>query len=55
MKVGDHETRYLGSRYPEGTAAVQVTDEFLDRYLRDLAFVAITNPNRSLATLVSQP
>jgi dienelactone hydrolase len=55
LKVGDHETPYLGSRYPEGTATVQVTDEFLDRYVRDLASVAITNPNRALATLVGRP
>jgi predicted dienelactone hydrolase len=54
LKVGDHATPYLGYRYPEGTAALHVTDEFLDRYLRDITSVAITNPNHSLATLVSR-
>jgi dienelactone hydrolase len=55
LKVGDHATPYLGSRYPEGTATLHVTDTFLDRYLRDIPSVAITNPNHSLATLVSRP
>ena len=32
-----------------------MTDEFLDRYLRDIKTVAITNPDRSLATLLSEP
>jgi dienelactone hydrolase len=54
LKVGDHATPYLGYRYPEGTAALHVTDEFLDRYLRDIKTVAITNPNPGLATLKSR-
>jgi predicted dienelactone hydrolase len=54
LKVGDHATPYLGYRYPEGIATLKVTEEFLDRYLRDLENVRITNPNPAIATLASR-
>ena len=54
VKVGDHATPYLGYRYPDGTAVLHVTDEFLDHYLRGLTTVAIRSPNPQLATLASR-
>ncbi len=49
--TGAHIQPYWGPTTPVGATVLQVTNEFLDRYLRDITTIAITSPDRRYATL----
>jgi predicted dienelactone hydrolase len=48
---GNHIQPYWGPSTPVGAAVLQVTNEFLDRYLRGISTLTITSPDVRVATL----
>jgi predicted dienelactone hydrolase len=52
LPSGGHITPYFGPKTPVGATVLQVTNDFLDRYVRTIRSVAITSPDLRYGTLV---
>jgi predicted dienelactone hydrolase len=51
LTSGGHIVPYFGPKTAAGAAVLRVTNEFLDRYLRSIAAVAIVSPDPRIAQL----
>lgn len=51
---GAHIQPYWGPKTPVGATVLQVTNDFLDRYVRDIATVKLASPDRRYGTLQSK-
>jgi predicted dienelactone hydrolase len=54
VKSGGHITPYFGPKTPVGATVLQVANDFLDRYLRDVRSVKLRSPDLHYATLASR-
>jgi dienelactone hydrolase len=54
LPIGGHLAPYFGAGNPEGASVLQVTNEFLDHYLRGISTDQITSPDPRFSTLHSR-
>ena len=54
LPSGGHITPYFGPKTPVGATVLQVTNDFLDRYVRTIRSVAIVSPDLRYGTLTSR-